>query len=94
MIHLKDLLYLENDEHIVKCVKKKNNLLSFDDTSKPFSNLFTNCKCSKCKKIVMLDLSRKSIIKYGFICPYCNVLTNGSEMWRSIAESGTSVGEC
>lgn len=42
----------------------------------------------------MLDLSKKSIIKYGFICPFCSVLTNGSEMWRAIADAGEAAGEC
>lgn len=92
MIPQKVLLSLENEFDIVKSVKKANNLFPLEEA--PFSNLFTNCKCPKCKKVVMLDLSRKNIVKYGFICPFCNVLTNGSEMWRAIAETGNFIGEC
>jgi len=73
-------------------VKKISNLFALD--ASPFLKLYINCKCPECKKVVMLDLSKKNIVKYGFICPFCSVLTNGSEMWRVIAESGNSAGEC
>lgn len=52
-----------------------------------FSKLFITLECLNCTKKVILDLSDKNIIKYGFVCPHCNIITKPDEMWEMVIKN-------
>lgn len=50
------------------------------DHERSFKLLYVDCQCPKCDKRIILGLSEE-VKKYGFLCPYCKMITHADKMW-------------
>lgn len=52
----------------------------------PFDNLYVHLNCPTCGEYIVVGLS-DNIVKYGFVCPFCNNVTDADNLWETVLKS-------